>query len=277
MKKPFTLIELLVVIAIIAILAGMLLPAMGQVKQAAGKAVCVNNQKQMGLGNAHYAGSYDGYPVPYYAPVAGDKYSRLSDWNYYTVYAGTEVTHSAGSRLATWEVLLSEAMMPEWKYEGSAYNPTVCPDSKYFSKVFLCPQGFCLRPNLDYVRDGANSSYYNIISFSAGKKWSKRVERIRKPGRTVYLYEAGLKEYFSSAGRPDLALESAWRSYIPGAGDIRILESKDDPRVRQDTMKGRHSCTVNILMIDGHVENIPSKTYEKAFGNSNTYLTMFHN
>ncbi len=158
-RRAFTLIELLVVIAIIAVLIGLLLPAVQKVREAAARIKCTNNLKQLGLGLHNYhdvmgqfpAAFQTNTPFPPAPPPAGQQDTRPG-WGWGT-FVLPHVEQDA----------LQKFGQVDQRRFGNGANPAQPDDySKTKVAVFRCPSD--LGPDLNPDRLNHAMSNYRAIA-----------------------------------------------------------------------------------------------------------------
>jgi prepilin-type N-terminal cleavage/methylation domain-containing protein len=166
----FTLIELLVVIAIIALLIGLLLPAVQKVREAAARAQCENNLKQIGLATHSYADANGHVPNAW-----------LYQWN---GFGG----NSPNRDITTfWHVLLPFVEQQPLYALGTTANPTVAnasirlwscipPVAGQSVKVYLCPSDAGpLASGTPYSQTGALNAQTNPKTEPAASNYAANV------------------------------------------------------------------------------------------------------
>lgn len=223
-RLAFTLIELLVVISIVAVLAGMLLPALAQVRTAARGSICQSNLRQIGLGVAAYVEAWEGR-LPYStidsaAPAPLDVYAYgYGCWAEENVVGQyLEYSNADGIKGGC------------WAFGVRPHGVLHCPESRFLLAG--------ARPYLEY---GLSKDLCKEVP--AWPVAVKSLAAVRRQSQTALATDASVSHWatFRSAG------------YLVYADPNQAITWANPVTNRPDAWVMRHRGGASVLFVDGHV------------------------
>ena len=248
-KRAFTLVELLVVIAIIGVLVALLLPAVQAAREAARRAQCQNNAKQLTLALLNYHDTFDGFPpgANFTDPMKSNNrvVTSEAEWSWGAYLLPFIEQNALHDQLRVTE--RTPASKPHIQIADSANGPRVIELLESRIDAFRCPSDD--GPDLNELRQGnggipsAASNYVGVNGpgwGDPGSKWLKRTDGEGEPTGIFNIIRpqglgdvTRLREVTDGSSNTAIIGERAWQSCGVLTNGALALLLWDDSQARE--------------------------------------------